>query len=91
VARIHIEREHGLGLEEARRQIDQVAETLRDQLQARFHWEGDRLEFERSGARGVIEVAEDRVTLDIRLGLLLRPLKGTIERTITEQLDSHLA
>ncbi|MFY9974109.1 MAG: polyhydroxyalkanoic acid system family protein [Chromatiaceae bacterium] len=91
MARIHIEREHGLGLEEARRQIDQVAETLRDQLQARFHWEGDRLEFERSGARGVIEVAEDRVTLDIRLGLLLRPLKGTIERTITEQLDSHLA
>jgi len=36
-------------------------------------------------------LAEDRVTLDIRLGLLLRPLKGTIERTITEQLDSHLA
>lgn len=91
MARIHIEREHGLGLAEARRQIDQVAETLRNQLQARFHWEGDRLEFERSGAHGVIEVAEDRVTLDIRLGLLLRPLKGTIERTITEQLDSHLA
>jgi putative polyhydroxyalkanoate system protein len=91
VARIHIERQHGLGLEEARRQIDQVADTLRDQLQARFHWEGDRLEFERPGAHGVIEVAENRVTLDIRLGLLLRPIKGTIERTITEQLDSHLA
>jgi putative polyhydroxyalkanoate system protein len=91
VAQIHIEREHGLGLEEARRQIDQVAETLQGQLHAHFHWEGDRLEFDRPGASGVIEVAEDRVTLDIRLGLLLRPLKGTIERTITEQLDSHLA
>lgn len=91
MAHIHIEREHGLGLEEARRQIDLVAETLQGELQARFHWEGDRLEFERPGASGVIAVAADRVTLDIRLGLLLRPLKGTIERTITEQLDTHLA
>lgn len=91
MAHIHIERAHGLGLEEARRQIDQIAETLQGELQANFHWEGDHLEFERPGASGVIAVAADQVTLDIRLGLLLRPLKGAIERTITEQLDAHLA
>jgi len=91
MAHIRLERTHGLGLEEARRQIDEIAESLRGKLQARSHWEGDHLIFERPGASGVIAVSADQVTLDIRLGLLLRPLKASIERTINEQLDAHLA
>jgi len=90
MSQIHIERTHELGIEEARRQVDAVALALESELHARCCWEGDRLTFERTGCSGAVEVGADRITLDIRLGLLLAPLKGTIERTITEQLDARL-
>ena len=90
MARITVERPHNLGLEAARAKAEQLAERLASEYDVRYRWAGNTLEFKRSGADGRIAVADDRVCVEIKLGLLLSAMGGTIRREIEETLDKHL-
>lgn len=90
MARIDVQRSHALGREAAREKAEQLAERLAREYAVRYHWAGDTLEFKRSGADGRIEVSEDRVRVQLNLGLLLSALSGSIKREIEEVLDKSL-
>lgn len=90
MSRITVERSHSLGLAAAREKAEALAQRLARQYDVKYRWSGDTLEFKRSGADGQIEVAEDRVRVELKLGLLLSALGGTIRREIEETLDKHL-
>jgi putative polyhydroxyalkanoate system protein len=90
VARITLERRHNLGRDAARGKAEQLAEQLAQAYDVRYHWSGDTLKFQRSGADGQIAVAEDRVQLQLNLGLLLSAMSGKITREIEAVLDRHL-
>ena len=87
---IHIQRRHGLGHNELRRQLDALAEDLQRKLSAKYYWEGDTLRFSRSGASGTITLQPAQLEIRIELGLLLRPLRGSVEQSINEYLDEHM-
>ncbi len=84
---IQIKRQHNLGREQARERVDEIAETLRNELMAECTWKDDSLCFERIGATGTIDVSNDHVELNIQLEMLLIPLKGTIENAILKRID----
>jgi putative polyhydroxyalkanoate system protein len=92
---IHISREHGLGLAQARRLAFRWAETAQEKLGMRCAYEeggsGDLLSFTRAGVHGELKVSESRFELDARLGLLLGAFKDRIEKEIVKNLDSLLA
>nr|WP_298142056.1 polyhydroxyalkanoic acid system family protein [uncultured Pseudomonas sp.] len=90
MAKINVERSHGLGREVARQKAEQLAERLAREYSVRYHWTGDTLEFKRSGAHGQIDVAEDSVRVQLSLGLLLSAMSGSIKREIEEVLDKSL-
>jgi len=90
MARIDVERPHALGREAAREKAEQLAERLAREYAVRYRWRGDTLEFKRSGADGRIEVGEDRVRVQLNLGLLLSAMSGSIKREIEEVLDKSL-
>ena len=90
MARITLKRRHNLGREAARGKAEQLAEKLAREYDLRYRWNGDSLEFKRSGADGHIAVAEDHVQLQLNLGLLLSAMSGKIKREIEEVLDKHL-
>lgn len=87
MATISIDRPHHLSQQNAK----DLAETLARDLERRFglawHWQGDDIRFRRPGVSGLMHVGANAVTLDVRLGLLLAPLKPSIERQIHAQLD----
>jgi putative polyhydroxyalkanoate system protein len=91
MAKIHVTQKHHLDKAHIRQQVQQLAEKLGEELSVDYTWEEDRLVFERPGAKGHIEVREDEVEIEIQLGLLFTPLKGTVEKTITGYLNEHLA
>jgi putative polyhydroxyalkanoate system protein len=90
MSKIHIHRTHTLGKVGARREVEEIAKQLKERLQADYHWHGDQLHFERSGAEGRIEVGEDDVDVNIELGLMLSPMKGMIQKQVEEYLDARL-
>ena len=90
MSRIRVERSHCLGRESAREKAQHLAERLASEYDVRYRWNGDTLEFKRSGADGTIAVGDDSVRVELKLGLLLSALGGTIKREIEQTLDKHL-
>jgi putative polyhydroxyalkanoate system protein len=91
MAHISIQRRHHMSHDAVRQQIETLAQTLKDKLGAQYQWHGDTLKFSRKHASGHIRVSDDHVDVEVRLGLMLRPLKASLERMVTEYLDEHLA
>jgi putative polyhydroxyalkanoate system protein len=95
VADIRIVREHGLGLEQARKLAWRWAEVAEKKLDMECTYEEgkahDVVRFQRPGAHGELHVGKDRFQLHARLGLLLGVFRGRIESEIVRNLDELLA
>ena len=90
MATIHITKSHQLGEEAVRANVQELADMLVDKLAAEYQWEKDRLVFKRSGANGFVRIGNQELEVEVKLGMLLTPLKGTIEKTITDYLEQRL-
>jgi len=100
MSEILIQRSHTLGLEKAR------AVAAKWQHEAEADWgmdctymanqineQGeiqDRLNFERAGASGYLEVSASQLTMKLELGFLMASFKEKIEEKITSNLDKLL-
>jgi putative polyhydroxyalkanoate system protein len=91
MATIHIQKEHHLDHEAVRKEVQNLAEKLSKDLSANYNWEGDRLVFKRSGASGHIDIGEGIVDIEIKLSMVLTPLKGKIEQTVNGYLEERLS
>jgi putative polyhydroxyalkanoate system protein len=87
---IHITKSHQLDQETARDKVQELANMLGEKLSAEYKWEKDRLVFKRSGANGFVRIGDQELEIEVKLGMMLRPLKGTIEKTITDYLEQRL-
>jgi putative polyhydroxyalkanoate system protein len=90
MATISIARKHALSHKKAKAVAEKIAKDLNKRFELAYEWEGDHVDFERPGVSGRMLVGKDQISLDVSLGWLLTPLKPTIEREITSQLDKLL-
>lgn len=90
MAKVYIKRTHSLDQQHIRQQVQNLADKLTGELGVTCQWQGERLHFERSGAKGNILIGDDYLEFEIKLGMLLAPLKGKVEKSVTEYLDEHL-
>ncbi|MBC7603156.1 MAG: polyhydroxyalkanoic acid system family protein [Ramlibacter sp.] len=92
---IHINREHTLGLPQARKLAFKWAETAEEKLGMECTYEEGKTEdivsFTRSGANGELKVTKDSFVLDAKLGFLLGAFRERIELEIVKNLDLLLA
>lgn len=92
---IHIQREHTLGLAEARKIAFKWAEQAEEKFDMECTYEEGKSEdlvtFTRSGVNGELKVTKDTFVLDARLGFLLGAFKDKIEGEIVKNLDTLLA
>ena len=87
---ISIAKRHKLSHKKAKDVAEKIAKDLNKRFDLDYAWDGDDIEFERPGVSGRMHVGKDTIALDVSLGFLLSPLKGTIEREIHAQLDRLL-
>ena len=88
---IHIQKEHQMDNATVRKTVETLADKLSKDLSAKYTWEGDRLVFKRSGASGHIDIRDGIVDIEIKLSMVLTPLKGKIEQTVAGYLDERLS
>ena len=91
MAFIHIARKHDLSRNEARAKVEEIAKDLQGKLGASYRWDGDSLCFQRLGASGSIDVREGVVEVNLKLAMLLEPMKGIIESSIEKGFDVALS
>ena len=87
---IYIQRNHTLGHQGIRDLSEQVAQTLANDYQVTWQWQGEHLTFRRSGAKGVLVPESHQVTIEMKLGLMLIPFAPVIRQGIESQLDTLL-
>ena len=90
MATISLARKHSLTQKKAKTVAEKIAKDLHKRYDLDYEWNGDRIEFERTGVSGHLSVGKERITLEVSLGWLLTPFKPAIEREITAQLDKLL-
>lgn len=89
MATIDMIRNHSLGRERARVIVERIADTMQRKYAFASTWQGDTLNIRRSGVEGYIEVSENAVRMQARLGVMAGLLKGTIEQEIQRQFDEY--
>lgn len=94
MADIQIQREHALGLPQARRIAFKWAEQVEEKFNMTCTYdEGeteDLVSFSRSGVNGTLTVTMEHFELNARLGFLLGAFKEKIEGEIVKNLDALL-
>jgi len=94
MAHLHLIREHGLGLQAARKIAYQWAEQVESEFDMQCVYEegdkSDTVRFSRSGVKGNLEVTAKHFELNATLGLLLGAFKNRIEAEIIKNLDDLL-
>lgn len=90
MSQITVTRTHDLPPKKARLAVEQVAADLKSEHGLDYAWaEDDVLAFKRPGLSGQLTLARKEVTLHLRLGLLLLPLRSLLEREIHSFLDQR--
>jgi putative polyhydroxyalkanoate system protein len=89
MARIAIEKGHRLSHKKAKEAAEKVAVDLKKRFELDYRWNGDAIEFRRTGLAGALHVGKDDVRLDCELGFMLSLLKPTIETEVHKQFDKY--
>lgn len=90
MSEIRIERCHQLGRAEAQRRVTEIEPKLRERFGVRLEWDGDQAQLKGSGVSGSVAVSDAQLAIDIKLGLLLRPMAGKIRESLERQIDRAL-
>jgi putative polyhydroxyalkanoate system protein len=90
MATISIARKHRLSHKKAKDAAEEIARDLKSRFALDYAWNGDRIDFERPGVSGSMQVKKDQIQLDVSLSFLLTPIKSSIEREIHAQFDRLL-
>ena len=88
---IRLSRFHRLDQAAQEAALERLASHLGDSLGASVAREARTIQFDGSGFSGTVTLENERVVGEIRLGLMMRPLKGVITREIEAGLDYYLA
>lgn len=89
MSRIDIRHPHVLPRAKARKAIEEVASKLAEKFGMEFDWDGDILNFRRSGVDGRIELGARDLHVQARLGLLTAMFKEPIESEIRRVLKER--
>jgi putative polyhydroxyalkanoate system protein len=87
MADIDLIRPHSLPIAEARARVQKTADELAIEHDLSSEWSGNILRFDRTGLHGEMHVTPSEVRLQVNLGFLLKPLKGTFLSEIERKLD----
>lgn len=90
MADIEIERSHRLGLTQLKERLGGLEEKLLDRYGVKLTWRGNEAEVRGTGVSGTLSVDEAQVAVNLKLGLLMRPLAGKIREAMEKQIDRAL-
>lgn len=86
---IDIRHPHSLPMPRAREAVEQAARRLSEKFNVEYAWDGDAVDFRRSGLDGRIALAPSELRVTARLGFLLKAMQGPIEREIRRVLEQQ--
>ena len=86
---INVSRAHGMSKDEALTKLKGIAADLTGRYGIDIDFRGDTASVKGKGVTGTANVSDTHVSLSLKLGLLLKALKGKIQGRVEEQFSEH--
>ncbi len=91
MADIKINKLHSLEISDARKRLEEMAGELQSQYGIKSAWAGNTATLSGTGLKkGVVELTDSAINVEISLGLLAKALKGKIQEQVNLSLDKVL-
>ena len=90
MSNIKVERNHALGDAEAKKRIESIEPKLKERYGVKLAWSGNQAKITGAGVSGQVEVGSDRLAIDLKLGMLVRPFATKIRESLERQVDKAL-
>jgi putative polyhydroxyalkanoate system protein len=91
MANIHVRQQHNKSEQEVRQIADQLARKLDSKYQLSSKWNGNTLEFKRSGLHGSLIIGASEVSISLKLGMMMSAFAGKIKNELAKSLKDTLA
>ena len=91
VTDISIRHAHSLTAKKARAAAEKVANEMATEFEMAVRWEGDVLNFKRSGVSGTLTLLDREALLDITLGFMLKAFAAKIEEKVSANMATVFA
>jgi putative polyhydroxyalkanoate system protein len=91
MANIHLKQTHNKSESELRKIADELAEKLTEKFQLKSKWNGNTLEFKRSGLHGSLILSDTEVSISLKLGIMMSTFAGTIKKELAQSLKETLS
>jgi putative polyhydroxyalkanoate system protein len=88
---IRIERQYRQSQAELREGLETLGSRFSEKFDVQYKWNGQRVEFKRSGVNGFIEYDDATVRLEMKLGLMFAPFASKVRSHLEEYVDEHIA
>lgn len=88
---INISRNHCLSNTDIRNRAEKMVEGLKKKHGGEYSWQSDDcVNYKYSGVNATVKFTEEKLDVDVKLGLLMMALKGMLEKEINDYLDKEL-
>jgi len=87
---IKIDRPHKLGSEEAKKRFAGVEAKLKERYGVSLECSGLSATFKGTGFSGDVQVSDNRISINLKLGFLVRAFAAKIRESIERQVDEKL-
>ncbi len=91
MADITIHQPHRLTPSKARAAAEKVADEMASEFDMAIDWQGDVLNFKRSGVSGTLTLLDSAAQLDITLGFMLKAFAPKIEEQVGRNMEKVFA
>lgn len=91
MAKIHLEKETKLSKDEVKIKVDKLTKDLQLRYGVKGEWKEDTYLIKASGVDGSIAVEDNKIKIDINLGLFASPFKGKIEEVLNDTLEREFS
>ncbi|MDP7039770.1 MAG: polyhydroxyalkanoic acid system family protein [Myxococcota bacterium] len=91
MSKIRIERQIAGSPEEIKERIAGIEPKLSDKYNVKLNWNDMQANLKGPGVNGEVRINGNNVMLEIKLGLMLRPLAGKIKEGLERSLDKALS
>lgn len=86
---IDISRDHTLTVAQAKKAANKVAQEIAAAFDVEYEWDGNTLNFRRSGVDGVIQLSKGKVRVQAKLSWLLSAIRSKVESEVQRYLDKE--
>ena len=89
---LNFEKDHDLTPEQLRERLETIETKLKDRYGVQLLWDEDEqsAEVKGPGVTGSLDLSHRKVSVNLKLGLLMRPMSEKIRQAMQEQLDKVL-